>query len=67
MIVVKIKSWPHGDEKKSRLLGVIVTNDKTGDIEYNWSAVDRIQSEDRSHRRGMIVPYIIKQKVPDKA
>jgi hypothetical protein len=41
----------------------------------NWSAVDRIQSEDRSHRRGtrtnlritdLVVPYTIDQEIRDR-
>lgn len=41
----------------------------------NWSAVDRIQSEDRSHRRGtrtnlritdLVIPYTIDQEIRDR-
>ncbi len=44
-------------------------------VSCNWSAVDRIQSEDRSHRRGtranlritdVIVPYTIDEEIRDR-
>ncbi len=40
MVVVKIELWPHGDQTKSRTLGVMsIANDGTGSVEQgNYKA-----------------------------